>query len=1354
MDDPSKLRGAPIDIDARYQVLAHLGRGGSADVYHVREISNGRELALKRLRQDLAAPVVPELTKHLEREFYALAQLRHPRVIEVYDYGVSEGLPYYTMELLDGGDLRTSAPLPWRRACELTYDVASSLALLHSRRFVHRDVSPSNIRCTRDGRAKLIDFGAMVSMGAGAPAIGTPAYVAPEVQQRGVLDAATDLFSLGATLYYMITGRPPFAALDLASMAAAWAVRPRPPSEHDHDLPAGLDTLILSLLSLEPAHRPQTAFEVMQRLAALADLRAPESAHVSSGYLSVPHAVGRDAALRRIRGHVQNALSGTGSAVWIEGEAGVGRSRLLDLCTLEAKTSGACVLRLDATGGARAFEGAGRLARALRAALPEVARAAFPDSAQLRELIDREELERTDVDGAQAAADGARLALQEALTRWLLDVSAKRPIVLAIDDAHRVDEPTLAWLAALAHAAPRAHLALIVTAELDSARDTRAAHAVLKRQSTVVSVTPLTRSESDAMFASVFGAVPNLRLLSERIFALAAGNPRRSLAIAQYLVDHGQIVYAAGAWSLPNELPLSALPASVEAVFGARVARLGPLARRIAETHALSLVAAMHRDDYRKLATDADPRSLDDALTELIAHEIVRSEGGYYVLAHRGYAAALEAKLASGALAQRHEALARLAYERGENAFVVAYHLLHAGKQAPALELLAAATDTPIVHLHELDQDNLRSTLERALAASEALNRPKRERFELLRLATGVSLLSDSGMYWQVAPAWLEQTASDAGLPAYRARADIADPVTRVRLALADTQARYLATPEHDRVYRIDEAMRFLALYVVRSIPIATREMNIALLRSLPALIEPFVSLSPLLAEIAENVEACCDSVFRGRPERGYARWQRVYERLEKVEQVMQSTSIRAALAYGLGELAAAMGLSSAALQWVERLDRDPMQRVNAMRVRRTVCLQHGDWAGAERAREQAELMALQSSGRQIFEAPLRTELHAQWLARNLAGVKQTAEHLGRVAAIQPGWRMHQRLAEGYFEALRGDPTGALVVFDDCVQRTQPDPCDEDRPFDVWLRASAAAMSMLLDLDRVDEARARGERVLKECATLDIQLSALPIECMLALAEARSGDAERATARIEAAIADQRHRGVTGLLIGACYETGARVAIAIGDQAAAVHYAGLVAQEFRHGTLTSRHGRLLQEARNAGMQIPERMLEGLTLAPERSPEAEALARSLENTHGAERTRRVLQILCEHGHAASGHLYCRRAARDDLECTASLREPAPSEALTRFAQGFWQSQLEEAEMSAVLTEVPWASQSYKSFTWRDPRGDTYEVLVLYSARVLPPHVALACLNVSDRADRVEWSTGWLSAIALCLRDERE
>src|SRR5262252_545364 len=152
-------------LGGRYQVLEELERGGMGVVYRVRELRSGAQLALKQLLVGSDAMRSVSMAALFEREFHALAQLAHPRVIEVYDYTVDPEGSFYTMELLDGGDLHGRAPLDPRQACTLMLDVCSSLALLHARRLVHRDISPRNVRCTRDGRAKLIDVGAMVPMG-------------------------------------------------------------------------------------------------------------------------------------------------------------------------------------------------------------------------------------------------------------------------------------------------------------------------------------------------------------------------------------------------------------------------------------------------------------------------------------------------------------------------------------------------------------------------------------------------------------------------------------------------------------------------------------------------------------------------------------------------------------------------------------------------------------------------------------------------------------------------------------------------------------------------------------------------------------------------------------------------------------------------------------------------------------------------------------------------------------------------------------------------------------------------------------------------------------------------------------
>src|SRR5882724_2069753 len=169
--------GAPrVPIGGRYVVEAELGVGGMGVVWRVLDASTGRTVALKQLR-----PNAGRTERALfQREYHTLVLLKHPRIIEVYDYGIHEGAPYYTMELLDGADLHALSPLSYPEACRHLRDVASSLALLAAHRLVHRDLTARNVRVTSDGRSKLIDFGALSPFGVTHTVVGTPPYVPPE----------------------------------------------------------------------------------------------------------------------------------------------------------------------------------------------------------------------------------------------------------------------------------------------------------------------------------------------------------------------------------------------------------------------------------------------------------------------------------------------------------------------------------------------------------------------------------------------------------------------------------------------------------------------------------------------------------------------------------------------------------------------------------------------------------------------------------------------------------------------------------------------------------------------------------------------------------------------------------------------------------------------------------------------------------------------------------------------------------------------------------------------------------------------------------------------------------------------
>lgn len=189
----------------RYVVLECLAEGGMGKVYRVRDRVADQDRVLKRVYPK--GTQARFMVEAFEREYRVLRTLDHPRIIRVFDYGVDAEGPYYTMELLGAADMRRAAPLPYKTTCTCLRDVAASLALLHTRRLVHRDLSPGNVRMTDDGRCKLLDFGALAPFGSSNVVVGTPPLVAPEALSLAPLDERTDLYALGALAYWMLTGR-------------------------------------------------------------------------------------------------------------------------------------------------------------------------------------------------------------------------------------------------------------------------------------------------------------------------------------------------------------------------------------------------------------------------------------------------------------------------------------------------------------------------------------------------------------------------------------------------------------------------------------------------------------------------------------------------------------------------------------------------------------------------------------------------------------------------------------------------------------------------------------------------------------------------------------------------------------------------------------------------------------------------------------------------------------------------------------------------------------------------------------------------------------------------------------------
>jgi TolB-like protein/tetratricopeptide (TPR) repeat protein len=269
-----------------YEVVAALGAGGMGEVWRARDVRLGREVALKLLPAHLAGDAARRA--RFEREARAVGGLNHPNLLTLYDVGLHDGAIYLVTELLEGETLRerlASGALERGRALEIAAGVARGLAAAHERGIVHRDLKPENVFVTRDGRAKLLDFGlARVDASASADGptiageqltvegalVGTPAYMAPE-QVRGLpVEPRADLFALGVVLFEMLVGRRPFGGDSIADVMTAILHHAPPELSGDGALPPELRRLLQRLLARDPARRASSAHDLALELEELA----------------------------------------------------------------------------------------------------------------------------------------------------------------------------------------------------------------------------------------------------------------------------------------------------------------------------------------------------------------------------------------------------------------------------------------------------------------------------------------------------------------------------------------------------------------------------------------------------------------------------------------------------------------------------------------------------------------------------------------------------------------------------------------------------------------------------------------------------------------------------------------------------------------------------------------------------------------------------------------------------------------------------------------------------------------------------------------------------------------------------
>ena len=426
-------------LDKRYQIQAHLGTGGMGEVYRVLDLEQDRVCALKILNTMVDQKVVH---RRFHREFQVLSRLQHPRLVRTYAWGFAEDRPYFTMEYLPGKTLERiiadQARLGQFRAShffDLIQQIVEGLAYIHSQGAVHRDLKPSNIMVleTEEGiETTILDLGLAkfrhlhsVSITQTGTAIGTAEYMSPE-QGKGLwVDHRSDLYALGVILYEMLTGVPPFSGQNPVSVIMKHIRESAPPMNEAHvEVPAQTQQIVLKLLAKEPVDRYQSAEELVQALNGVASSRfvlPDDKQRDVHRKVMRSQFVGRESEMKTLRAMLRDVQAGKQRVVLISGEAGVGKSRLVEELLGDALIHD--FLCLKSAGREEGGQIYGALIDAFRQVKTTDLVAELPDP-----------------------VESDKFSVMERWLQLLKSLRQKQPIVLCLEDIQWLDELTLEFL--------------------------------------------------------------------------------------------------------------------------------------------------------------------------------------------------------------------------------------------------------------------------------------------------------------------------------------------------------------------------------------------------------------------------------------------------------------------------------------------------------------------------------------------------------------------------------------------------------------------------------------------------------------------------------------------------------------------------------------------------------------------------------------------------------------------------------------------------------------------------------------------------------------------------------------------
>ena len=580
-------------IENRYQVLETIGSGGMGTVFRVSdEAAAGEVLALKIMKVEENAKRYTQLERRFREEFRILTQLRHPHLVTVYDYGVtSEGVLYYTMEWVDGSNLHPGrSPLLPTETLPVMVQICRALAYLHARGVIHGDLKPQNVILTRTGQTsaphiKLVDFGLAqeIRVAKVSSRYYTPDYAAPEAKEGRNLDQRTDLYSLGAVWFAMLMGEAPRfmegpgkQRLIRFNLESDLMEMPR--------VPPALATIIARLLATAPTDRYPSANAVLDAVNTVTEEEYRlETRETARSYALRTHFVDREEELGALQSAWSAVEAGAGHLAVVGGEAGAGKSRLLEELETQVEIAGGRVLwgRNTEQGGSayhpwrdvlrvllRYLDGTSRLTALLEEVGPVLA-------TLLPELWRRPIIADQDLP-LGLTPEAARRRLTEAILAVLRAAGAQRPTVIVVEDVQWADAATLGFMNHLVEAGVPKGIFVAATYRSEETPSDHPLHSWDGAEVTRVEVRRLPPEMTTKLAQSMLGLENLPEALAARIQRATAGNALFVQELLRSLASEQDVLTRSVAgWTLDEEaLATVSLPLSIQQVIKRRLSQI------------------------------------------------------------------------------------------------------------------------------------------------------------------------------------------------------------------------------------------------------------------------------------------------------------------------------------------------------------------------------------------------------------------------------------------------------------------------------------------------------------------------------------------------------------------------------------------------------------------------------------------------------------------------------------------------------------------------------------------------------------------------------------------------------------